>query len=581
MTHDPKHIKDSVALSGQTKDNSQQEHDEQISPAEQVNSSKGSIGLGKHILLIEDDIALARVIQVRLGRKGYEVSLERNGKAGLERILSAQFDLTLLDYKLPGMDGLQIMRHLAEKEPMPPVVMLSGSGDLAVAVEAMKLGAADYVIKEVNRGYFELLESTIERCLEKNLLEVEKKEAEAHLAVTTAQLRATLTSMNQGLAVFDKDLNLVVFNEQFSTLYDFPEEMMVKGTPLVEFFAYRYEKGELGEEDREAVLARKLAEAVPRRVRIYEVHRPDNMVIEVRANPMPDGGFVSVHTDISARKKSEIALKESEDRYRRMSEFASSVIHNVGNILSSINVSCGAIYRNVRHSKVGQLTKASRLLEEHQDQPNFLSQHEKGSLLPGYLNRLSGILVNEQEETVEEVQGVLKNLLLITQIIEYQQSQGKRDELVELLDLRQVVEDALNVKMDTIMRDQVQVETHLDALLVKSQKAKLTHVLINLIKNAVEAMADNGDRPRVITIRSGKLEGSEKLFLSVADSGMGITTNNLKNLFSHGFTTKENGHGFGLHYCANTMREMNSHIEAESEGIEKGATFRLIFPANS
>ncbi len=533
--------------------------------------------VGQRILVIEDDQALARVIQLRLQRLGYQVEIERQGPDGLARLLESDFDLALLDYKLPGMNGLEIMRALNSLNPMPPVVMLSGVGDLTVAVEAMKLGAVDYVIKEVNRGYFELLESTIQRCLDQARMKREKLEAERNLARTTTQLSATLTSMSQGLCVFDGQLRLAVWNDNFAKIFDYPPELVQEGTHLREFLAYRWRKGEMTDfATEEEALVAKLLEAVPKTSRVYEISRGNGQVIEVRANPIPDGGFVAVQMDVTERHRNEEALRESEERYRRMSEFASSVIHNVGNVLSSINVSCGAIYHSLRASKLGQLNKTAKLLEEHAEEPSFLINHPKGKLLPGYLARLGQMLGEEKQETVDEVQSVLKNLLLITQIIEYQQSKGKRDELLEVLDISHAVEDALNVKQEALTRENVAVETQFGVLLVKCQKAKLTHILINLIKNAVEAMSERPGKDNRLRITSGILDTDEP-YLDVIDNGPGIAPEVLANVFSHGFTTKDGGHGFGLHYCQNAAEEMDCRIEAFSEGVNQGATFRLIF----
>lgn len=528
------------------------------------------------ILYIEDDEALARVIRIRLTRLGYRVQVVTDGQDGLDVLKKRGCELALLDYKLPGMDGLMVMRELASIKDVPPIVMLSGAGDLNVAVEAMKLGASDYMIKEVDRSYFDLLESTIERCLEKKRLEAEKRRAEAILKERSDQLKATLTHIEEGLCVFDAELRLVVFNEQWLSLYNFPKDMAVIGTNLKAFLEYRYDRGELGEGSRESTIQQELMRFQAADTCIFEVERGNDKTIEVRSNPMPGGGFVASHTDISIRKETEAALRESQDRYKRLSEFASSVIHNVGNILSSINVSTATIIRHVRESKHMQLSKVVAMLKKGAGEPGFLVHHERGKLLPSYLGSLTEVLEEEFEDIEKESRSMLKNLMLITQIIEYQQSQGRHEESNDLVDLRQVVEDALNVKMDAIMRDNIRVHTEFGTLAVSSQKAKLTHVLINLIKNAVEAMAPFPEDQRVLAIWSGMDEHGQ-VFLSIKDSGVGLNEEQMANLFAHGFTTKANGHGFGLHYCLNTMEEMGSRISAQSDGEGKGATFTLYF----
>lgn len=529
------------------------------------------------ILCIEDDEALARVIRIRLTRLGYHVEVVPDGNDGLAILKANGCDLALLDYKLPGMDGLMVMRELSKEKRFPPVVMLSGAGDLNVAVEAMKLGASDYMIKEVDRSYFDLLESTIERCLAKQRLENEKRQAEAFLSQRSDQLKTTLTNIEEGLCVFDADMKLVIFNDQWLNLYGYPKEMAVVGADLHTFLGFRYDRGEFGEIPKVQALDGEIARLSCETSDFFEIKRPNGKTIEVRSNPMPNGGFVATHTDITQRKQHEEKIRENEERYRRLSEFASSVIHNVGNILSSINVSTSTIIRHVRESKQKQLGKVVKMLQNGAAEPGFLSENERGKLLPSYLESLARVLNEEFGDIEAESQSMLKNLMLITQIIEYQQSQGRHEDSNDLVDLRQVVEDALNVKMDAIMRDNIRVHTEFDSLSVSSQKAKLTHVLINLVKNAIEAMVPVAEEDRALTIWSGMHEEGG-IFLSIRDTGIGLNDEQMANLFSHGFTTKTNGHGFGLHYCLGTMEEMGSRIWAQSDGEGKGATFTLYFP---
>ncbi len=111
---------------------------------------------------------------------------------------------------------------------------------------------------------------------------------------------------------------------------------------------------------------------------------------------------------------------------------------------------------------------------------------------------------------------------------------------------------------------------------IEAQRSKLIHVLVNLIKNAKEAMVKNPPKQKVLTIKTW--QNHNNIYLSISDNGSGIRKENVNKVFKHGFTTKRNGHGFGLHSCANYMAEMGGSIRVESEGQGKGTTFICLFP---
>ena len=109
-----------------------------------------------------------------------------------------------------------------------------------------------------------------------------------------------------------------------------------------------------------------------------------------------------------------------------------------------------------------------------------------------------------------------------------------------------------------------------------AQKAKLIHVLLNLIKNAKEAILADPSNKKILTIEAGT-NNDGKIFIKLSDTGIGVAKENLEKIFNHGFTTKLGGHGFGLHYCANALTEMNGKISAESAGPGKGTAFTISF----
>jgi diguanylate cyclase (GGDEF)-like protein len=133
------------------------------------------------ILYVEDDPGLARLVQKKLGRAGYAVDIASDGKEGVAKYEADSYDLMFVDQTLPVYDGLEVIRILSSRGPLPPTIMITGTGDEKVAVEAMKLGTSDYIVKDAGAGYLALLPSVIEKVLQQRCAVEEKQRAEEAL----------------------------------------------------------------------------------------------------------------------------------------------------------------------------------------------------------------------------------------------------------------------------------------------------------------------------------------------------------------------------------------------------------------
>jgi signal transduction histidine kinase len=151
------------------------------------------------ILYMEDDVGLARLLQRRLERAGYIVDLAPDGMAGLEMYEQGTYDVVAVDQKMPGCDGIEVIRILAKRGPLPPTIMITGTGNEEIAIEAMKLGAGDYIVKDVDGGYFELVPTVIEQVLNQRRLVEEKQQAVKALEQVNHNL-ALLNVMSQRFA---------------------------------------------------------------------------------------------------------------------------------------------------------------------------------------------------------------------------------------------------------------------------------------------------------------------------------------------------------------------------------------------
>lgn len=289
--------------------------------------------------------------------------------------------------------------------------------------------------------------------------------------------------------------------------------------------------------------------------------------------------------EISIRMQAEHELEETHqklmDTARRagMAEIATGVLHNVGNVLNSINVSFTLIYDRMRKSRVTDFMRATNLIEQHtKDLGAFITSDPKGQQLPGYLSLLAVHLSNECSEIVTELGQLSMKIDHVKAIVATQQSYAGVSGVIEATDLSTTLDDALKLNAASFERHKIKiVKEYQDLPLVQIDKQKVLQILINLIKNAREVF--DGLPPeyeRKVTVRTVLSEG--RLQIQVVDSGKGIRTEDQTRIFSHGFTTKKTGHGFGLHSCANAAVEMGGSMSVYSDGPGTGATFILEIP---
>lgn len=266
-------------------------------------------------------------------------------------------------------------------------------------------------------------------------------------------------------------------------------------------------------------------------------------------------------------------------RMAGMAEIATNVLHNVGNVLNSVNVSADLITRKLAVSKALGLGKAVNMMNEHaEDLGQFMTLDEKGKLLRGYLNQLVSSIATEQASIVDELSQLTKSIDHIKDIVSTQQAYAGAARLVEPLNVIDLFEDALRMNSGALSRHHVVVtKDYQDTPTIIGDKHRLLLILINLISNAKYAMSKVSDRQRHMTL-GVKIIDNATLRLSVEDQGEGIAAENMTRIFNHGFTTRKEGHGFGLHSCALAAVEMNGHLRVHSDGPGHGAVFTLEIP---
>lgn len=264
-----------------------------------------------------------------------------------------------------------------------------------------------------------------------------------------------------------------------------------------------------------------------------------------------------------------------------MADIATGVLHNVGNVLTSVNTSASLIEDTVRQSKLKGLIKANHMLREQIDRiEEFIANDPKGKNLLEYYLKLEGPLKGEQDKMLVQSQRLIDKIELINEIISAQQSYAGTGLNAESISLTDVVENALSLQAGSIERHGLHIEKDLQVTeQVVAQRSKLIHVLVNILKNAKEAMNDMDPNDKKIVIKTW--QDSQQVHLSISDNGQGIKNEHKDKIFTQGFTTKKNGHGFGLHSSANYMTEMDGNIKVNCNGEMKGAEFIISLPLNS
>jgi PAS domain S-box-containing protein len=260
-----------------------------------------------------------------------------------------------------------------------------------------------------------------------------------------------------------------------------------------------------------------------------------------------------------------------------MSEIATAVLHDIGNVLNSVNVSCDVILQALSKPTTEMLIRTNALVMQHEDNlADFLANDPQGRNVPELLQRIANELFDERADILTEATSLRNNVSRIKDVISTQQTYAKAEYFVEEFRLNDVVDDAINIQLTNAQY--LQVDRDFGAApTVSTQRTKLVMILMNILANARDAMATNPINERFLDVKTG-IQKDGNVFVSIADNGEGILEENLIKIFTHGFTTKADGHGFGLHTCANMMTEMNGRLIAESDGPGQGSTFTMVFP---
>jgi len=268
-------------------------------------------------------------------------------------------------------------------------------------------------------------------------------------------------------------------------------------------------------------------------------------------------------------------------RISGMAEVATGVLHNVGNVLNSVNVSATIVADHLRELRICQMSELVRVLVERKGDLNeFIANDSRGQRVLPYMGKLTQHLEQERDQLGKEVGTLAHHISHIKEIVAMQQTYARSSGWYEKVELADLINDVVNLTSLGMDRHGIKLQIHGDKMpLVTTDRHKVLQIVLNLIRNAKDSLKESDTPERRIWVFMERLN-EDRVAIRVTDNGIGIPASNLVKIFSHGFTTKKEGHGFGLHSGALAAKQIGGSLSAASGGTGTGAVFTLEIPIN-
>ena len=507
-----------------------------------INNTDGQ----KFILVIEDDIALNKLIRKKLKQEGYETFGVHSGEDALIWIQENNYDLILVDYLLENTDAKKIIKRLQKRINYPlPFVIMTGNGDERIAVEMMKLGAMDYLIKDAS--FIELLPSIVKQVLEhiqtkNNLLNSQKE-----LEQSEQRYRLLAESTNDMIDKKNEAAEFIYVSPVCKTLLGYSEDELLYHSffmfvhPDDEQAVIDYHKNLISDDGKSIIKYRfrnKFGQYIWFETNTKVLRNPDNnKVIEL----------VSVSRDITEQIYTDNLLKEKEAAElanKAKSEFLANMSHEVRNPMNAI------------------IGMTNTLLKDN--------------------------LTPDQKKYINSIKISSSNLMnLINDILDFSKIEAKRIEISNIdFNLKDLVEEIVIMyesqaaEKNLILSYEIKENVHLT---LNGDSFKLKQIITNLINNAIK-FTDQGE----VKIHISQTYSSKRAIgikIKVSDTGIGIKKENFSKLFKL-FTQidsspskKYAGTGLGLTIVKRLTELLSGSVDFESE-FGEGTTFFIQIPFN-
>lgn len=554
------------------------------------------------VLIAEDDAASRIILEKHLKDWGYEVLSAQNGSEALQIIQSQQPEIVLIDWMMPEMDGLELCRKVrsGQNRRYTYIIFLTSKIESEDIITALDTGADDYLCKPFDRKVLKSRMAVGARTV--NYENELHKSEERYRRITgsiTDYIFTVKISTGRITEILHSDSSIAV------TGYN-PQELDENSSLWLEM-VHKDDQQRVSEQLSRCAAGEKVEPLE------YRIIRKDSALRWVKSTVVQHfdktGSLTSYDCllqDITERKNAEeqmrIAKEKAEEAqakleklnlqleitYKKlietahsagMAEVAANVLHNVGNALNSINVSAAVVTEKITNSEIANLAKLAELLSRHSaDMAEFLTNDPQGRHIPTYLAEVSSHLSVQQAETVEKLHSLMKNVEYVKDIVKMQQQYTGIGTQQDCVLLNELIENAIEINNAGLERQNIEVIREYDDIgNILIDKQRTLQILVNLIDNAEYALSKSDKKPKLLKIRTAR-NGATKVKIEVTDNGVGINPADLDAIFENGYTTKQDGHGFGLHSSLLAAKDMQAALTAESEGLNQGATFILELP---
>jgi PAS domain S-box-containing protein len=483
---------------------------------------------------MEDDPGLSQLMQKRLQRQGYQVVIAGNGEEGLALARKESYDLLVVDYNMPFLGGLEVIRTLIASGSAVPMIMVTGEGNESVAVEAIKVGAADYIVKDVELRFLELLPSVIHQALYRQQLLIDRKRMEEQVRQSEERYRNLFENNPHPMWVFDIETHrFLAANDAAVRHYGYSRE---------EFLAMSLKDIRPDDEIPRFLEASSGFGADGIQSELWQHRKKDGTIlyVEIVSHPIVFGdrrARLSLITDITARKKIEEELMRAQ-KLESVGTLAGGLAHDFNNLLTGIIANVSLARYDARDGK-------------------DVSEHLAAA-----------------EKATERAQRLTHQLLTFAR----GGAPVKRPFAVAEL-VRDMTFFALRGS-----RCKPEFSIPADLWPVEGDEGQLSQVITSLLSNADNAMPSGGTIR--IACRNIRIEHDNQLPLpnrcfvvvTVADDGVGIPNEHLEKIFDPYFTTKDRSSGLGLATAYSIIKRHDGHITAESSP-GSGSRFTVYLPS--